>query len=162
VSSTKSVGLGETLLWAYDVSVSLLLAELIGVVEERLPDERPAWWPGIEHDVRVHAIVSDFHLDLSLGLEVEQREELASLLEEATSRIRQRGQFTAEEAGRWRLLDDSTVLFRGTDPIDTAMVAELGAAVVALLRGQLPQAPTGTRWLFGSSGGRRTITTTTQ
>jgi hypothetical protein len=157
VSKTKSVAFGDTYVWVYDVSLSLLLAELIRTVEERLPGDRPEWWSGIEHDLRVQAFISDFHLDLDLGLNAGQREELAALLEEATRRVQRRGRFTAEEASRWVLLDDHTVLFRGKDPIDTGMAADLGTALVALLRGQLAAPPVGTSWLLGAPGGQRTI-----
>ena len=157
MSGTKSVGLGGTDLWAYDASLSLLLAELIGLVDEQDPGHRPLWWAAVQRELRIQAVISDFHLDLDLGLDATQRDEFASLLEEATRRVLLRGTFTSEEANRWRLLGDQTVLFRGSHPLETIVVAELGEAIVALLRGRLSPAPQGTSWFLGGPGGRRTI-----
>jgi hypothetical protein len=40
-----------------------VLAELILMIEERLPDDRPEWWSRIEHDLRVQANIRDSRVD---------------------------------------------------------------------------------------------------
>ena len=46
---------------------------------------------------------------------------------------------------------------RGESEIAAGPVLELGHAIVALLEGDLPVAPAGMVWLFGTSTGRRAI-----
>ncbi|NUT45908.1 MAG: hypothetical protein HOV94_01125 [Saccharothrix sp.] len=157
MTGTKAVGLHGTELWAYDASLSLVLAQAVRLVEESSPDRRPAWWSGVDRELRVHAVITEFHLDLDLGLDAGQREELAQLFDEAAELVRERGLFTADEAAVWPILDDTPVKFRGADPEPTAPAAELGHALAQLIRGTLPPPPTGTWWFYGAPGGRRTI-----
>lgn len=157
MSRTKPVGYAGFELWVYDASLSLLLAELISMVEELSPQDRPQWWQSVEHDLRVHAVVSDLYFDVGLGLDPTQQGQLAALLEAAADRVEQRGSFTADEAAQWKVLDEHPVIFRGSEPMSTAPVAELGRALAALLRGTLPSAPPNEWWYYGSPGGCRTI-----
>lgn len=157
VTKLKTVGLQGTELWAYDASLSLVLAQTVRLVEESSPDRRPAWWSGVVRELRVHAVVTEFYLDLDLGLDAGQREELAQLFDEAAELVRERGLFTADEAAAWPILDDTPVKFRGREPEPTAPAAELGHALAQVIRGTLPPAPTGTWWFYGPPGGRRTI-----
>jgi hypothetical protein len=159
VTATKAVGLHGTELWAYDASLSLLLAQTVRLVEESSPDRRPAWWSGVVRGLRVHAVITEFYLDLDLGLSAGQREELARLFDEAAELVRERGVFTADEAAAWLILDDAPVRFRGREPEPTAPAAELGHALAQLIRGTLPPPPAGTWWFYGSPGGRRTVAT---
>jgi hypothetical protein len=46
---------------------------------------------------------------------------------------------------------------RGAYEVGIGPVVELGCAMIALVRGNLPQAPKGTAWLFGTPAGRTTI-----
>lgn len=157
VSRTKSVGFGGREIWVYDASLSLVLAEVIRDVEAMPQEDRPAWWPAIEEDLRIQAVVSDFYLDLELGLDAVQREELARLFDAAADRVSARGVFTAGEASAWVVLSDLTVIFRGDGPEDTAPAAELARALAAMIRGTLPAAPPRTWWYYGPPGGRTTI-----
>ncbi|MEJ3743870.1 hypothetical protein WEI85_11325 [Actinomycetes bacterium KLBMP 9797] len=161
MSRTKSVGLRGTAMWVYDASLSLVLAELITLVEGAPSDERPGWWPGVVRDLRVQAVISDFFFDLDLGLSDQQRAELAELFDQAAELVRVRQVFTADEAAAWPVLDDIPVIFRGSEPEPTGPAAELGHAVAELIRGTLPPSPPGTSWFYGSPGGRRTIGTPT-
>jgi hypothetical protein len=103
-------------------------------------------------------VISDDYLDLDLGLDAAQREELARLLDSAADRVSARGVFTAEEASAWVVLDDLAVIFRGgAEPQDTAPAAELARALAAMIRGTLPAAPPRTWWYFGPPGGRTTL-----
>ena len=157
VSKTKPVGFGGREIWVYDASLSLVLAEVIRDVETMPEEDRPAWWPAIEEDLRIQAVISDFYLDLDLGLDAAQREELARLLDAAADRVSARGVFTVEEASAWVVLRDLTVIFRGDEPEDTAPAAELARALAAMIRGTLSAAPPRTWWYYGPPGGRTTI-----
>jgi hypothetical protein len=157
MTATKTVGLHGTEMWVYDASLSLVLAQTVRLVEESAPERRPAWWPGVVRQLRVHAVITEFHLDLDLGLDAGQREELARLFGEAAALVRARGVFTAEEAEAWPILDGTPVIFRGREPQPTAPAAELGQALVELIRGTLPPPPPGSWWFYGPPEGRRTI-----
>ena len=59
----------ERNLWAYDVSLSILLAELINAISDLGPAERPRWLSELLPELRSHAILgANAHLDLDLGL----------------------------------------------------------------------------------------------
>jgi hypothetical protein len=144
--------------WAFDVSLSILLAELIDLAEGLGPDQRPPWLAGALPTLRVHAIVgADFQFSPDLGLEDGQLDGLVALFAEASRRLRLRRTVTAAEAAQWRVLDDQTVLWRPAAAVETAPIAELGEAIIRLLRGTLPPAPPGTWWCFGLSGGPQTV-----
>jgi hypothetical protein len=91
--------------------------------------------------------------DVSLSLLLAETVRVA----DAGRRLRRRGSITRAEASRWQVLDDEAVIWRGADAVDTAPIAELGDAIVELVRGTLPSPPPGTWWFFGVDDGPRTI-----
>lgn len=102
MSKTASVSFRERNLWAFDVSLSILLAELINVINDLGPDQCPLWLVDLVPDLRVHAVVgADFHLDLDLGLTDQQRRHLLALTAEACRRLHERETITAAEAASW-------------------------------------------------------------
>jgi hypothetical protein len=158
MSKTASVSFRERNLWAYDVSLSILLAELINVITDLDPGQYQGWLADLLPDLRRHAVVgADFHLDLDLGLTDPQRDHLLTLIAAATERLRQRETITAAEAADWEVLDGHTVIWRSAPAVGTSPIAELGEAITALVRGTLPDPPRGTWWLFGMTGGPGTI-----
>ncbi len=76
MSSTASVSFGDRNIWAYDVALSILLAEvayLMDALADSLPKDpahnhqqpRPPWLRGVANELRVHATVgADLHLAL--------------------------------------------------------------------------------------------------
>jgi len=159
MSKTTPADLGDLDLWIYDASLSLLLAQLISVVESMPADQRPSWWPDVVHDLRVHAAVSDLYFDIGRGLDDRDRHQLAELYDKAADGVRARGVFTREEADAWLIHDDLPVIFRGSQPADTAPAARLGHALAAIIRGTLPAAPPGHTWFYGTPNGPGTIAT---
>jgi hypothetical protein len=90
-------------------------------------------------DLRVHAIVgADFHLDLDLGLTDQQRQQLLELIAEVCRRLSERETVTAAEAASWEVLDGQTVTRRSAAALATSAIAELGEAMIELVRGTLP------------------------
>jgi hypothetical protein len=144
-------------IWAYDESLSLVLARVVRTVEETPPEQRPAWWAGAEHDLRFHAIVSDLYLDLGLDLDTAGREEFARLLEDTAERLRKQQVLTAEEAAGWEVLDGETIIFRSEQPQSTEPAVELAEALATVLRGELEAPPPGALWLYGAPGGRAPV-----
>jgi hypothetical protein len=158
MSRTASVSFRERNLWAYDVSLSILLAELINVISELDLAKRPRWLSELLPDLRRHAILgANAHLDLDLGLSESEREHLLVLIAKASQRLRERETITAAEAAAWQLLDGRTVIWRSAPAVATCDIADLGDAIIGLVRGTLPTPPDGIWWLFGLPGDPRTI-----
>jgi hypothetical protein len=158
MSRTASVSFQERNLWAYDVSLSILLAELINVISDLDLAKRPSWLSELLPDLRRHAILgANAHLDLDLGLSEPEREQLLVLIAEASRRLRERETITAAEAAAWEVLDGHTVIWRSVPTVATCDIADLGDAIIGLVRGTLPTPPDGTWWLYGLPGGPRTI-----
>jgi len=57
----------------------------------------------------------------------------------------------------WDILDGGSVSPRGADAVSTQRVIELGQAIIDLVRGTLPKAPSGTVWFLGATRGWETI-----
>lgn len=151
------MGLRDVWMWAYDASLSLVLAQTVRLAEESSPDRRPAWWTRVERKLREQTVVPDVYFDLDLGLNDIEREQLAQLFDQAAEVVRARGVFTADEAAGWPVLDGIPVIFRGEEPQQTAPAAELGHALAQLIRGVLPPPPAGTVWYYGPASGRTTL-----
>ena len=145
-------------LWAYDVSLSILLAELMNVISDLDLAKRPRWLSKLLPDLRRHAILgANAHLDLDLGLNESEREQLLVLIAEASRRLRERETITAADSATWEVLDGHTVIWRSAPTVATCDMADLGDAIIGLVRGTLPIPLDGTWWLFGLPGGPRTI-----
>lgn len=158
MSRTASVSFQGRNLWAYDVSLSILLAELINVISDLDLANRPRWLTELLPDLRRHAILgANAHLDLDLGLSEPEREQLLVLIAEASRRLRERETITAAEAATWEVLGGHTVIWRSAPTVATCDIADLGDDIIGLVRGTLPTPPDGTWWLFGLPGGLRTI-----
>lgn len=157
MSKTSTVGLRGQEFWVFDVSLSLALAETVRLVELMPETERPSWWSSVDEQLRVHATINDLFFDLDLGLTDPHRAELADLFDQAATRLTAREVFTREQAAAWKVLDDYPVMFRGSEPFETAPAAELASALASLIRGTLPPAPPRTWWLYGWPGGRTTL-----
>lgn len=160
MSSTVPVGFRERAVWAWDVSLSILLAHTVQVGEETLALEHDiAWLAPTLFELRRHALIgAHAYFDLDLALDDSQREQLLGMVAEASRRLRQRGTVTRAEAEQWRILDDHTLPWRSSaEALDAKPVADLGQALIDLVHGNLPLAPPGTWWYLGLEGGPRTI-----
>jgi hypothetical protein len=157
MTSLKPVSFRDRDIWVYDASFSVLFAQVIQAVEEMPTERRPVWWPAVVQDLRRHAAITFLSLDLDLGLDDTQREEFAQLIDDASAALLGRRTFTPDEAAAWKVLDDISVVFRGTEPVDLSPAADVGDALTALIRGTLPPAPPGTWWFCGAPKGRSTI-----
>jgi hypothetical protein len=63
----------------------------------------------------------------------------------------------AEEIVSWLFVDDLRIFPRGANQVPAAPVVKLGRAMIALLLGDLPEAPKAEAWFFGAPDGRSTI-----
>ena len=156
MSKTQYVEYRTKGFWAYDVALGIFLKHLIDAAQASdqtdvaWPSSSIAWW-------RVVACISDYGLTLDADWSAAQRETFIALAEHACSNFARRVAIPTEEISGWPLLDDARILTRGETAVCTAPIVELGRAIIALVRGDLEDAPSGTAWFYGAPGGRRTI-----
>jgi hypothetical protein len=154
VSATKSVTFRGRGFWAYDVVLGVFLKYLIDVVEATgqahtpfLSEALAAWRLAPILDIGVHLDESWTPL---------QRQNILTFIEEACDRLATRESIPTEEIGSWAFTGGQRVFHRGLKEVRTAAAIELGRAIIALLRDELPEPPRGEAWFFTHEG-RSTI-----
>jgi hypothetical protein len=156
VSKTQYVEYADRGFWAYDVGLGVFLKHLIDAADASDQAETE-WLSTAVRSWRVAACISDYGLSLDEGWSDAQRQTLITLTEDACSRLAKRTSIPAEEIVSWHILDDLHIFPRGAKEVLSAPVVELGHAIIALLSGELPAAPEGKAWLYGTPDGRETI-----
>jgi hypothetical protein len=156
VSKTKYVEHNQRGFYVYDVALGVFLKHLIDAAEAS--GQPTEWLSSAVSDWRISACIQDIGLTFDERWSAIQLLRVASLAEEACRTLGGKASITAEEIGRWRVLDNEHIFTRGATEVGTAAVIELGRAVIALLTGALPEAPEGTAWLYGTENGRETLT----
>src|SRR5262249_45079298 len=141
--------------WAYDVALDVFLKHLIDAAEAS-EGTNTAWLSTAISDWRL-ACVPDYGLTLDASWSAAQRQTFLALAEEACTRLATRESIPSEEIVSWPILDDIRIFTRGAAQVPTAPVIELGRAIIALVNRQLPEAPEGQIWLYGTPEGRMTI-----
>lgn len=156
MSKTKYIEYAGRGFWAYDVAAGIFLKYLIDAAEAS--DHSGAPWLLIAvSSWRVQACVSDFGLTLDADWEVEQWRTFLALAEESCSRLEERRSIPAEEIVAWPIHDELRIFPRGEKEVPAAPVVELGRAIIALVSGDLPDAPPGKAWVYGAPTGRTTV-----
>lgn len=153
VSKTRYVEYAGRGFWTYDVGLGVFLKHLIDAAEAS-DEAGTAWLSAAVSSWRAAAGIPDIGLTLDAGLSAEQRQTLVALAEYACARLARRVSMPAEEIVAWPILDDLRIFPRGALEVDTAPVVELGRAFIALVSGELPEAPTGKIWIYGTETGR--------
>lgn len=145
-------------IWAYDVSLAILAVDVIDVAKTTTPSGEP-WLDDLLEEFRMSIILQGtLGLLIPPDLTDKQRERLLALIAEASRRLRSRRSVTAAEAAERYAVNDHPVFLRGASSIDTTTVAELADAIANLVRGDLPQPPSGTQaWLYGLDGGPQAL-----
>jgi hypothetical protein len=157
MSKTQLVMFGSNRFWAYDVSLGVFLKHLIDAAEAR-EQSNEGWLSSAVSEWRSVAGISDFALMLPSEWSAKQREAFITLAEEACERLATRESIPAGEIVSWPLLEGLMVSPRGTTDVPTPPIVELGRAIISLISGQLPEAPKGQIWYYGTPTGRQTIT----
>jgi len=155
VSKTQFVKYANRGFWAYDVALGVFLKHLIDEAEVSGQANTP-WLSSAVSSWR-EAFISGYGLTLDVNWSATQRDTLVTLAEEACARLATRESIPAEEIDSWHILDDERFFSRGAAEVFTAPVIELGRAIIALLSGQLPNAPKGEIWFYGTPNGRCTL-----
>jgi hypothetical protein len=156
VSATKFVKYEDRGFWAYDVAAGVLLKYLLDAAQKS-GEERTPWLSEAISDWRVCAVISDHGFKLDERWSAEERKTFIALVEQACAAVGARNSIPAEEVVRWTFVGDLRISPRGAKEVLTAPVVELGRAMIALLLGELPEAPKGEAWFYGTPDGRSTI-----
>jgi hypothetical protein len=157
VSQIQFVQYRQIGFWAYDVALGVFLKHLIDVAEERSLGDDERWLAEAVQSWRVVACVNSYGLALGEDWSGHQIATFVSLAREACVRIGRRESFLPTEMEAWSILDGEGVFARGAKQVVSGPIVELGEALVALIRGELPAAPVGTVWCHGTPSGRCTI-----
>lgn len=156
MSKTKSVTYQSRGFWAYDVAVGIFLKHLIDAAQSSAEAEEP-WLLEAMSSWRFWAVIPDIGVTLDERWSKEQQQTFIAIAEQACTTLAARDAIAAQEIYSWPLADDLHVHVRGAKEVATAPVVELGLAMIALLRGKLPEAPKGEAWFYGTPEGRSTI-----
>jgi hypothetical protein len=156
MSQTQVVKYAGRGFWAYDVAVGVFVKYLLDAAHESGEADSP-WLSEAVSSWRVWAVVSDYGFTLDEHWSPEHRKTFIALAERACAELASRKSIPAEEIVGWSFADDLRIHPRGATEVFTAPVVELGRAMIALLRSELPDAPKGEAWFFGTHAGRCTI-----
>jgi hypothetical protein len=157
VSKTQFIKFGRQGFWAYDVAVGVFLKHLIDAAEGHPQGVLP-WLKDAISMWRVQACISDFGMTIDEKWTPHQLQTFLTLTEQACAALEQkRESIPAQEIVSWPLLEDYHVFPRGAESVATAPVVELARAIIALVKGELVDAPKGKIWLYGWPEGRTTI-----
>jgi hypothetical protein len=157
VTKTQFVKFGNRGFWAYDLALGVFLKHLIDAAAEASGQAHTNWLSTAVSSWREVACISDFGLTLVADWSAAQRQTFIALAEQACARLATRESIPAEEIVGWPVLEDLRIFPRGATEVLTAPVIELGHAIIALASGELPEAPKGDTWFYGTPTGRRTL-----
>ena len=157
MSKTKYIEYRGRGFWVYDVALGVFLKYLIETAEATEEASEP-WLSDLASSWRVAACVADIGLVLDDNWSSERQQTFIVLAEQACATIGKRTTIPAEEMIAWRVLESEGVFPRGETEVLTAPVVELGHALIALITGDLPDAPKGKSWLYGTPSGRQELT----
>jgi hypothetical protein len=157
MSKRKHVEYRGRAFWGYDVALGIFLKHLIDAAEPLITAPSNAWLGEGVSCWRTVATVGDIGLEIDSAWSAEQIGLFLGLAEQACNILATRDTISAEEIEAWPILDDLHIFPRGAAEVRIAPVVELGRAVISLIDGTLPPAPTGEWWFFGTPEGRKTI-----
>lgn len=146
MSKTTTIAYGDRWFWSYDLARSVLLVEVIKAATRTSDPGLDRRTDEVLDELRLCAEVSDFALTIDPAWDEQRPARLVGWLEEANRNLRTRRVITSEETVDWPL---EQFEWRGTEPIPSASVISLGAAVIQLVRGTLPAEPSGKVWCYG-------------
>jgi hypothetical protein len=149
------VKFGDRGFWAYDFVLGVFLKYLIDVVEATGYSHAPFVDNALQH-WRLAPIIANFGLNLEKSWTPLQRQNVITFLEEACAKLASRESIPTEVIVTWPFADGLRLFHRGLKEVRTAPVIELGVAIIALVRDELPKAPKGEVWFFTDTG-RSTI-----
>jgi hypothetical protein len=157
MSKTKFVEFRDDGFWAYDVGLAVFLKHLIdkAILRSLLPEGE--WLVEPISDWRRVAVIPDICLEVDAAWSASQLATFVELADQACVALAQREMYSADEIVSWALFDEVRIFPRGATHVQTSPVVELGRALIALVQGSLPAAPTGRQWLYGAPEGRMTI-----
>jgi hypothetical protein len=149
-----SLSHAETVAFGHTTYSSVFLKYLIDVVEATGQPHTPFLAEAIA-SWRL-APIYDFGVSFEESWTPLQRQNVIAFAEEACARLATRESISTEEIANWPFTGDERVFHRGLKEVRTAPVIELGQAMIALIRDELPEPPKGEAWFF-TDNGRSTV-----
>jgi hypothetical protein len=156
MTATKGIRFGNRFFWAYDVAAGVFLKYLIDEAEAS-EDAKEPWLSDAVSHWRLQAAITEFGLTLEEQWTTAQRQVFIKLAEDVCRRLATRESIPAEEVASWPLKDDLRIFPRSRTEVLTAPIIELGHGIIAIMSGNLPRAPVGEAWFYGTPTGRSTI-----
>lgn len=156
MSGTKWVGFGNRGFWVHRVGLGIFVKYLIDAMEASGQAHTPFLAEGIA-SWRI-APIYDSGFNLEESWTALQRQNFVGFAEQACARLATIESIPAEEIAGWPSFGEEH-LFCGSagGEVATAPAIELGCAIIALIRGELEDAPEGHWWFYGTPEGRSTI-----
>lgn len=150
MSATKYVNYGGRGFWAYDFVLGVFVKYLIDAVEATGYSRAPF----LENALGSWRLVPiiDIGFPLEESWTALQRQNVITFVEEACARLATRDSIPIEEIVNWPSPRGLRLFHRGLKEVRTTPVIELGRAIIALLRDELPKAPEGEAWFFTDKG----------
>jgi hypothetical protein len=142
--------------WADEVALAVFLKHLIDAAEASEQANAP-WLVVAVSAWRTVACIPAFGLSFDDSWFEEQCHTFVSLAKQACARLSLRDSISPEEIAEWQIHEDLRIFPPGATEVRTAPVVELGRAIIALVRGELSQAPVGQSWFYGTPAGRQTL-----
>lgn len=136
--------------WAFDVVSGIFLKHLVDVASQRIAVQGESWLVEAVERWRFNAVISDCGLFLDDNWSAEQVQSVRELATAACDLLSSRTEISAEEMLSWPLLDGKGVFPRSLASVASESAIRFGRAVIQLLDGSLPEAPSGTWWFFGT------------
>jgi hypothetical protein len=137
--------------WAYDVTFSVLMKHLIDAAGAHPSCVEP-WLAEATWRWRVDAVICDLGMYLNDAWTPPQLATVIELLTRACEALSLRDEISREEIEGWVLLDDGRtqprLWTRGAESVRTTPIVRMGEAIIAVLRGALPEAPAGHWWFY--------------
>lgn len=149
MSKTTPGGFHGFEFWVYDVCQGLVFAEMIAAAQTVPAAERPDWVTDLIPELQVHACVNDLYIPIDEWADGHE-DGFVDLVARARDRLIGRGMVTPQEAAVWIIMDDLPIHWRGNAPISTGAAVEFADALIAIVHGSYPHAPSGQRWYFGA------------
>ena len=156
MSETKPVRYAGRGFWAYDISLGVLTKHLLDAAEKSGEAHAP-WLSEAMSQWRQWDVISAVGLKFDEHGSAEQRKTVIALMGQACTALGTRRSIPVDEIVSWPFADDVRIFPRAAKEVLTAPVIELGCAMIALLSGQLAEAPKGKAWFFGVPDGDSTI-----
>lgn len=138
--------------WAYDVSLSILLAYVASYPKlVEMASYSETWHRRRERVMFIAAQGDAIDLDTDWHAGEDEAGVLEDAIRWANQRITERVQFTDDDAEQLVDANAPRYTWRWDGELESEVIVSLGTAVIDLINGRLAEPPPGTWWYFGAA-----------